>query len=305
MQGYSNMFSRHHGSTLIELLISVVIASLLLSLTLSAVQSSREAARRMDCLNRVRQQSLAVQNFHTSFNVIPPNGGASAGNDLSRLGGPAVQPATVELNSAFPLLWGVGDPKRVGRLQTGPWTYSILPQLELGSLFDGNRPVPSIPIFDCSSRSGRTPTFTASDAYGDYESGGLVIAKTDYAGNELLILDLPQWKRFHDIEDGLSNTILIGEKAYDPYVQTPSSWYWDEPVWIGGSNGTVRRGLLIVPDNAGIPFRNNWGSAHVAGANFTMVDGSARFIATSIDVLVLKALLTPAGHDTVTDSSGP
>jgi hypothetical protein len=304
MQGNSGMFSRHHGSTLIELLISLVIASLLLSLTLSAVQSSREAARRMDCLNHVRQHSLAVQNFHTSFNVIPPNGGAAPGNDLSLLGGPAVQPATLEVSSIIPLLWGVGDPKRVGRLQTGPWTYSILPQLELGSLFDASRPVDSISIYDCSSRTGRIPTFTASDQYGDYVSGGLIMAKTDYAGNERLIMDLPHWKSFRDIEDGLSNTILIGEKAYDPFVQTSSSWYWDEPVWIGGSNGTVRHGLLILPDNARIPFRNNWGSAHIAGANFTMVDGSAKFISTSIDVLVLKALLTPAEHDTVKDNSG-
>lgn len=297
------MFSRHHGSTLIELLISLSIAGLLLSLLLSAVQGSREAARRMACLNRVRQHSLAVQNFHTSFDVIPPNGGASAGNDLSLLGGPAVQPSTFELNSITPLVWGVGDPQRVGRVQTGPWTYSILPQLELGSLFDGNRPVPTIPVYDCSSRTGRTPTNTASDAYGDYESGGLVIAKTDYAGNEFVMMKLPQWKRFQDIEDGLSNTILIGEKAYDPYVQTPSSWYWDEPVWIGGSHGTVRRGLLIVPDNAGIPFRDNWGSAHMGGANFTMVDGSAKFISTSIDVLALQAMLTPAGHDTVDEGN--
>ncbi len=298
------MFSRHQGLTVIELLLSMVIASLMLSLTLSAVQSSREVARRMDCLNRVRQHSLAVQNFHTSFNVIPPNGGPSAENDLSLLGGPAIQPATLELSSIVPLLWGVGDPKRVGRLQTGAWTYSILPQLELGSLFDTNRPVHGIPIYDCPSRAGRTATLTASDAYGDYVSGGLVIAKTDYAGNERLMMDLPRWKQFHDIEDGLSNTILIGEKSYDPFVQTPTSWYWDEPVWIGGSHGTVRGGLLILTDNAGIPFRNNWGSAHPAGANFTMADGSAKFISASIDVRVLKTLLTPAEHDQVTDSSG-
>ncbi len=291
------MSMRRDAFTLIELLIVIAIVGLLVSLTLSAVQSSREAARRLDCLNRMRQQTLAVQNFHASFSLIPPNGGPASGNDLSLLGGPAIQPSTFERNASEMLLWGVGDSKRVGQMQTGPWTYSILPQLELGNLHDGTRPVANIPIYGCPSRSDRTPTATVNDLHGEYESGGLILAKTDYAGNEWLMTDRPHWKRFRDVQDGLSNTIAIGEKAYDPTVQTPSSWYWDEPIWIGGSNGTVRRGKLIVPDLVGIPYRDNWGSAHIAGANFAMVDGSARFIASSIEVGVLGALLTPADQD--------
>ncbi|MGD9637076.1 MAG: DUF1559 domain-containing protein, partial [Pirellulales bacterium] len=81
-----------------------------------------------------------------------------------------------------------------------------------------------------------------------------------------------------DIVDGLSATIAVGEKAFNPAKQLPTSWFWDEPVFSGGSDGTVRDGLQIVSDASGQEFRWNWGSAHSGSAAFAFFDGSVQWI---------------------------
>jgi prepilin-type processing-associated H-X9-DG protein len=99
--------------------------------------------------------------------------------------------------------------------------------------------------------------------------------------------------------DGLSNTILIGEKAFDPTVQIPTSWYWDEPFFLGGSEGTSRGGLGILPDRAGIPFRGNWGSPHAGGAQYAFGDGGVRSVLFNVDITTFEALLSPDGGEVV------
>ena len=74
-------------------------------------------------------------------------------------------------------------------------------------------------------------------------------------------------------------------------------WYWDEPIFSGGSKGTARAGLVIAPDGRGIPFKHNWGSAHSNGAFFAIADGSTRFGGQNIDWKVIRALLTPDGRE--------
>ena len=75
------------------------------------------------------------------------------------------------------------------------------------------------------------------------------------------------------------------------------SWYWDEPIFSGGSKGTARAGLRISEDGRGIEFKENWGSAHPQGAQFGLADGSVHFIAASIDWKAMRALLTPDGGE--------
>jgi len=97
------------------------------------------------------------------------------------------------------------------------------------------------------------------------------------------------------------HTIGVGEKAYDRSVQGPTTWYYDEPIFSGGSQGTARAGLEIFNDNVSIPFRENWGSAHLGGAQFAIMDESVQFMNRSVDYYVLNALLTPGGGETVSD----
>jgi len=87
------------------------------------------------------------------------------------------------------------------------------------------------------------------------------------------------------------------KKGLDPLVQTPTSWYWDEPFFLGGSSGTVRDGLGLTSDSPGTDFKNNWGSPHRGGVVFAFCDGSVHAIAFPTDWNVLLSLLTPSGGE--------
>ncbi|MCA9173715.1 MAG: DUF1559 domain-containing protein [Planctomycetales bacterium] len=273
------------------------IISLLVSLLLPAVQMARETARRISCANHLHQLSLAIQLHADTFRMLPGNGGFTPDSTIdSTSGAPTIITTTDTLYGTFHQ-WGIGRPGAAPATQPGAWSFAILPYLEQKAAYDRLAIAERQPMYLCPSRSRPDPLPTVNDAFGQYESAGWAWARTDYCANSKIATNYPEVKRVAFITDGLSQTLMLGEKAFDFTVHVPTSWYWDEPIFSGGSKGTARSGLTIVPDGRDIAFKDNWGSAHPGGAMFSRADGSTQFVTGTITFPVLRALLTPNGSD--------
>ncbi len=281
------------GFTLIELLIVLAIIGLLVSLFTGAVQNARESARRTQCMNQQRQLALGIQMHAAKHEYLPSNGGDDGKSTVTSASGKPIRIGTYTFAVDHQFWWGVGRPGASPTQQTGCWAYAILPSLEQGEAYQSVQVESAGPLFRCPSRSRADPLVPRDDSYGRYSGGGRAWAKTDYAGNRRVMLNFPDAQRLSAIADGLSNTLGTGEKAFDPIIQTETSWYYDEPIFSGGSNGTVRSGLLIERDGPGARYMDNWGSAHPGGALFSRLDGSTEFLTSSVDGELFRSLIDP------------
>lgn len=289
------------GFTLVELLVVMSIISLLVSLLLPAVQAAREAARRIQCSNNVKQLGLGLQQHASLFQSFPGNGGHTPASKIKDINGVLVTISTQDVQYGDFFAWGVGKPGASPKTQTGSWAYAILPYLEQTAAYEQLVVGANQPVYLCPSRARPKSEPTVNDAYGNFVSGGLAWAQSDYCANGKITPNFPFVRSLAGVTDGLSQTFIVGEKAYDRSVHTPTSWYWDEPIFSGGSKGTARSGLVIVPDGSGISFKDNWGSAHPAGAMFGKADGSTKLVTASIDFRVMRAMLTPDGGEVESD----
>ncbi len=277
--------------TLIEVLVTIAIISILVALLVPAVQAAREAARKHTCANHFRQLGVALHSHESTHRCFPGNGGFTPDSLIRDTAGNLIHISTFGFAELTTHQWGVGRPGAGPREQPGCWAYALLPYVEERAAYEAVAFRQTQPLFLCPTRARAEPEPTREDVYGRYESGGWAWAKTDYAGNKFAFPNLPDVVRARDITGGLSTTIAIGEKAYNPLRQLPSSWFWDEPLFAGGSDGTVRDGLKIVEDQSNNEFRWNWGSAHSQVACFLFFDGSVHWKSSTIEEATLRGIL--------------
>jgi prepilin-type N-terminal cleavage/methylation domain-containing protein/prepilin-type processing-associated H-X9-DG protein len=302
--------------TLIELLVVIAILAILIGLLLPAVQKVRETASRLQCSNNLKQIGLAMHNSHDTLGAFPGNGGATnPPQQIRTTSGGQTLVQTIDLLGSKTSTWGIGEPNRMAADQPGSWGYALLPYLEQDNLYRSRTWTAPVKGYICPSRRGVMAQVPLNDSYAQYHGGGWAWGKTDYAGNGYMTPNRTgagqpvRCLRIADVVDGTAHTFLVGEKAMDPALYLSSGWFFDEPFFVGGSQGTMRNGYELTRDTVGLApfvgFLNGvgswWGSAHPSGSYFLFVDGSVRSVRYGIPSYLVEALMTPYYGETVPD----
>jgi prepilin-type N-terminal cleavage/methylation domain-containing protein/prepilin-type processing-associated H-X9-DG protein len=282
------------GFTLVELLVVIAIIGVLVALLLPAVQAARESARRMKCNNHLKQIGLAVHNYHDGYQTMPL--GWNYNNPLE----------AAEFNSPWKSKYG--------------WLSRILPYIDQAPLYNTLNPQNDIersiespvlraqlqmplPIFRCPSdmapatNISRLMMGTATEIalatanyVGSTHSGGV---PTPDPSNGIFEVNVSH--SFREITDGLSNTIVASERAWEVVHGSVcgAAVVWGtrgvpvantDRVWNTMFNG---KGMINSPNNANVTTQNTCrsgvSSKHPGGVNVLLSDGSVRFVSENIN----------------------
>jgi prepilin-type N-terminal cleavage/methylation domain-containing protein/prepilin-type processing-associated H-X9-DG protein len=308
------------GFTLVELLVVIAIIGILVGLLLPAVQAAREAARRMQCSNNLKQLGLAAHNYESANRRFP-------------IGFTDIYPAVNDPRDGG-WSWAAG----VLPFMEGTALYSTLDQryTPFGQFSDPNGrntaavAIP-IPTFRCPSDiSPLTRGINAGNA-----NGTSAIAVSSYCGctgpfdgdfcdtavtpvepqiRNIGVLVVNRSRKIGDISDGTSNVIMIGEVSYRPIVDIGGTNYGSDRQFILGNivtNGGVNCGNRGVANNGphlhlratrkklNGPLQGGdkhlaYHSYHTGGANFVLCDGSVQFISQNIDHTETNYVASPS-----------
>lgn len=293
---------RRLGFTLIELLVVIAIIAILIALLLPAVQQAREAARRTQCKNNLKQIGLALHNYHDTHNRLPP-------------------------------AWADWDGLWANPIRSAHANVAILPFLEqnnLADLYDDNvrwdhpnnsQLATMMPIaYQCPSTPGAgdpepNSGFQTSDyTYIRSDTGWVTDAGPDHS-----MFEQNQFRKFRDVTDGLTNTIMQYESAgrarfylHGKEETAPAWWTAEYRAWTGHFDSSWMYPFQAVADpNGGEPVVTwfvgsdiinvaNFGSPysfHVGGIQVSLADGSVRFINENIAIETLSSLTSIDGNE--------
>ncbi|MGB4708482.1 MAG: DUF1559 domain-containing protein [Fuerstiella sp.] len=311
-----NLVKRRKGFTLIELLVVIAIIAILIALLLPAVQQAREAARRTQCKNNLKQIGLALHNYHDVYGTFPPG---------------RTRKASAFVNGSA---WYSGNIS---------WLPRLLPQIEQTAIYNkidwnlgngtsgtdghggvnGTNPTGArrqiIPAFRCPSDpgTGGVPWTTPTGQKVTGQAGNTGYASGNYAasvGDATRITTKPPGifgqntrTKFRDITDGTSNTLAVAENIIGFYRQGVND-SGNRTVCVAGSkdtNSSRQAGYswfyayfpqaafintYVGPNAKAIDCGVNSDrvnqaarSMHVGGVQGALCDGSVRFFSESLD----------------------
>jgi prepilin-type N-terminal cleavage/methylation domain-containing protein/prepilin-type processing-associated H-X9-DG protein len=269
--------------TLVELLVVIAIIGVLVALLLPAVQAAREAARRMQCQNNLKQIAIGVHNHHDVYLFLPHAGSDGPNKDCC--------------NASDRRGWS--------------WAYQLLPFIEQSNLHQqtddavvANTPVKT---YYCPTRRAPGRYKPTSSAKNDYcanggDAGGNIgreapfIRQWETVGSSVpLTTPINQFRRLADLIDGTSQVALVGEKQLHP-----TSWGysggdnepWNNAGWdqciLRYGNEVPQPDMLDSPSSKPTFWSNRFGSSHPGGLNVARADGSVMHVPFNVDAVLWK-----------------
>jgi prepilin-type N-terminal cleavage/methylation domain-containing protein/prepilin-type processing-associated H-X9-DG protein len=307
----SPRFRPRHAFTLLELLVVIAIIAALIALLLPAVQSAREASRRAQCLNNLKQIALALHSYHDAVNTFPPGYiSLTRGN----------QPNGAEIGPG----WGwasmiLGQMEQIGVYNTVNFNLST------SAPASRTARAARLNTLLCPSNVGDNGPLTIRDASGSVLVADLAPAQyvgvagqlepEEFAARNNGVFYRNSRIGIRDITDGTSTTLMVGERSQNAANATwagmiPSGLACNNPTWpvqdceasnvliLGHTGPSPDEPWIDVPNNekAGV---DDFHSLHAGGCQFAFCDGSVRFIKESINPQVFSYLATRAGGEVI------
>jgi prepilin-type N-terminal cleavage/methylation domain-containing protein/prepilin-type processing-associated H-X9-DG protein len=313
---------RHRGFTLVELLVVIAIIGILVALLLPAVQAAREAARRAQCINNLKQMTLATLNHEDTYKELPriytwvegktePDPPAH-GVHVYLL--PFMEYQPVYDTYDFKVLWShFNNNLKAAATNIPEFVCPSAPSINERSRENNNFPQGSYADYSVNGRIAPSAVcvllatgvaersdwqnlFTGVPEYEDYDVNGCPSGKLKKQTGET---------KFNQVTDGLSHTVMYSEDAgrpdlYEDGVKksttnvsgsrwaSPDTEFWSHEICAGGNS-------LINCNND-----NEVYSFHIGGAMFSFADGSVRFLSDDLDIETQISVNTRAGDDVVT-----
>ena len=315
--------SRYRAFTLIELLVVIAIIAILIALLLPAVQSAREAARRAQCMNNLKQIGIALHNYHVALDAFPPG-------YLSLM-----DPSTYDNDGPG---WGWAS-FTLNQMEQKPVYDSI--NFVVGIEFPANQTsrLSLIASFLCPSDAWRQDTFTVVDSTTTGTTAGApicTVASSNYVGSvgsgdpsslypyPVAPDDPPPGRdngnglfyRNHSVKisqiiDGTSQTFAAGERSQNLSRATWTGAVTNAAVPLvalqaGAGFDPEGGGALVLSHTgeghgpnapSGLAHGDQYWSLHPGGANFLFADGSVRFVKELIGSAIFRSLATRAGGE--------
>ena len=328
---------RHHGFTLIELLVVIAIIAVLIALLLPAVQQAREAARRTQCKNNLKQMGLAHSNYYDTHLCFATGANADAHGTWA-IGIMPYLELTANFNQYQNYIIPIGSEwnqppfyfTTVNVVSTTSKRFPVyscpsdLSSVTWSGVGTGN---PAMSLHNYAANAGTTNVY----AYGDYN--GVKYQPGVFKQNQpIYTADQSKNSTYSNITDGSSNTIMVGEVLQGPTATdptdttkcdlrgliwngfgcffttylTPNSAQPDVP-YIDSANFMINNpklglpGTVPTPDSAGNDNSCTYASRsrHPGGVQAALCDGSVRFFSNNIDINIWRALSTSSGSEVI------